>query len=322
MLDLNHDNCYDLLPEFKSVVLKDTGIPEIEFFDICLAICAADKLVGTNRLELSIDKFCIVDDTIWNNFVQSSNTSPVCTGLPKIQRLRVVTDALMMVLQKTGHELTSSYNSEASKTVARMYGISHSTGVYDNENTDGVYESLLEIKNLYDSQDADDKKQSSSETKTVVEKLLDYIKQYGVCITLDKTTDLPRAFLNRDCSSVSNVRFTVPEYNDTVEKNFICSLNDTLVLSMLRGNTLNIAFYIAGIKNSLISNKSLLCISSDVYRKLFNNSRLSNVLSTVFNFSAESTSDIRSTYILITLLYCKPSDMASQIFTIMNGGIK
>lgn len=102
-------------------VIEKNQLDVSAILDTCLAICFADKFNGSNRLELSVDRFVSGADNDWNNVlsllgVQSKQNKP----LPEVQRYRVICDALVILCDK--HESDIYLTSEASAKVATLQG--------------------------------------------------------------------------------------------------------------------------------------------------------------------------------------------------------
>lgn len=311
--DINKDNCYSYISELIRLVLEETATSMHDFTDICLAICVADENVGTNRIELDVDKFFRIDDAIWENLFSKEcvckNTS--VSPLPKVQKLRVVADAMMLCLLKEGKEFRCSFNCEASKSVASVLGIDDARGTQDDKTIDGVFVSLAEIRDIFVNSEVED---------TVVKKLAIFTNEVGAKIKLRGTVQLPLEYEPIIGKAFSNIEYRDIEYTSIMEKAFIKELNDTLIQDLLGIGTLNTAYYIVKVK-SVIPNKYLLCLTYEVYRKLFTNKRLSNTLSMIFNFSIESTSDIKSTCVLLLIMYCGTTRFTNMLFRVAKGDI-
>ena len=147
-------NLYDLLPDYLGVVIEKSSIPENEVLDMCLAICAADKNVGTNRMELSIDKFFgLSADATWRDILSKLGVSHISGSekcLPRVQRERIIVDTMIMCLRLKNYKISCSYNSEASKKVSTILGITNATGTLDDKSEQDIVESLRKIQQLFD----------------------------------------------------------------------------------------------------------------------------------------------------------------------------
>ena len=70
--------------------------------DIAFAICTADKMDGTNKRELDIDKFVESDTELsWDSTLTVLGVEPQTKGytkLPRVQKLRVISDVLSLSL--------------------------------------------------------------------------------------------------------------------------------------------------------------------------------------------------------------------------------
>lgn len=71
--------------------------------DTMFAICVADNLNGTNQRELDIDKLVESDTELnWDGVLTYLNITPQhrgCTKLPRVQKLRVISDCLSLILE-------------------------------------------------------------------------------------------------------------------------------------------------------------------------------------------------------------------------------
>lgn len=127
-------------------VIKSNELDTKKVLDVCFALCMSDHFVGTNRLELSCDKFLAQPqdgDNDWLQVLQLLGVSANAgqSSLPKVQRYRVVTDALVICCGKEVARIPDvSLTSEASSRVARLLGIE----INSNEYSDiGSVESVL-----------------------------------------------------------------------------------------------------------------------------------------------------------------------------------
>lgn len=131
-------------------VIKSNNLDTREVLDTCFALCMADKFVGTNRLELSVDKFVCSDSEDWSSILELLGVSTnVGVPLPKVQQYRVITDALVICCKNTedGVFLTS----EASQRVARLKGLSiRSSEYHDIKDVEAVLQRLCVVTNGFD----------------------------------------------------------------------------------------------------------------------------------------------------------------------------
>lgn len=131
-------------------VIKSNKLDTKEVLDTCFALCMADKFVGTNRLELSIDKFVCSDGEEWSSILNLLGVSPnVGTTLPKVQQYRVITDALVICCKNNedGVYLTS----EASRKVAQLKGLNmRSSDYHDIKDVETVLQRLCVVTNGFD----------------------------------------------------------------------------------------------------------------------------------------------------------------------------
>lgn len=214
--DMNEGNCYSYMPELVSLVLSDTNTSIHNFTDICLSICASDENVGTNRIELDVDKFFVMDDDIWSTLFSSEcvcNLQGV-SPLPKVQKLRILADAMMICLRMSGKYLNSSYNCEASKQVADFLSIAvieqsvniggssdnddlfdemdsmfssnkskrnTGRGTKDDKSVGDIWKSLQEIRDLYLKSDSKIFTDDCTASKNFIE-LLEYVASVDIAL--------------------------------------------------------------------------------------------------------------------------------------------
>ena len=114
--------------------------------DIAFAICTADKMNGTNKRELDIDKFVESDTELsWDSILAILGVEPQSKGytkLPRVQKLRVISDVLSLSLSDKVDGLVLSCN--ASKKVSKLLGVSLPSEDYADE--DVCYENLKKIE--------------------------------------------------------------------------------------------------------------------------------------------------------------------------------
>lgn len=114
--------------------------------DIAFAICIADKLTGTNQRELDIDKFVESSDELeWDSVLSLFNITSQnrgCSSLPRVQKLRVISDVLSLSVcnEVSGLKLSCI----ASKKVAKQLGVSLESVDYADENV--CYGNLSKIQ--------------------------------------------------------------------------------------------------------------------------------------------------------------------------------
>lgn len=114
--------------------------------DIAFAICTSDKMNGTNQRELDIDKFVESDTELdWSEILSVLSISPVNkfgVKLPRVQKLRVISDVLSMSLSSNISGLNLMCKS--SSKVAQKLGVSLPSLDYADE--DICYENLAKIE--------------------------------------------------------------------------------------------------------------------------------------------------------------------------------
>lgn len=73
--------------------------------DYAFAICVADNISGSNKKELDVDRFVEHDSELsWNEVLVSLGITPQnrgCKSLPRVQKLRVISDVLSLSLGGT-----------------------------------------------------------------------------------------------------------------------------------------------------------------------------------------------------------------------------
>ncbi len=118
-------NIYSALPNLIDKLSEKYSLDKHNMYDIMLGICVSDEYVGTNHIELDIDKFLVRDDVVWESILSGlSAKTGINEPLPEIQKCRVVLDTLLIMFRSTGLDLSSPYNCEASAAVAKIYGVS------------------------------------------------------------------------------------------------------------------------------------------------------------------------------------------------------
>ena len=130
-------------------VIESNELNPHKVLDVCFALCMADHFVGMNRLELSVDKFLgtVSDgDEDWDKVLQLLEVGARGAGgsLPKVQRYRVITDALVICCGKEVAKLPDvALTSEASSRVARLLGIEINSHEYsDIDSVKSVLEAI------------------------------------------------------------------------------------------------------------------------------------------------------------------------------------
>lgn len=123
--------------------------------DIAFAICTADKMNGTNKRELDIDKFVESDTELsWDSILTALGVEPQTKGytkLPRVQKLRVISDVLSLSLSDKVDGLVLSC--DASKKVSKLLGVSLPSEDYADE--DVCYENLKKIEDVLISSNVD-----------------------------------------------------------------------------------------------------------------------------------------------------------------------
>lgn len=123
--------------------------------DIAFAICISDKLNGSNKIELDVDKFVESDSELsWVEILKLLGIEPQskgCSKLPRVQKLRVISDILSLCLHDKVEDLTLSCSS--SKKVANVLGVSLSYADYSDENS--CYENLKKIESTLEDNSLD-----------------------------------------------------------------------------------------------------------------------------------------------------------------------
>ena len=114
--------------------------------DLAFSICLADKKDGTNHIELDIDKFVEHDAELsWDNILRFLTITPQskgCSSLPRVQKLRVISDVLTLSLSNEVPDLVLTCKS--SKLVAKYLGVSLPSIDYASE--DECLDNLCKIK--------------------------------------------------------------------------------------------------------------------------------------------------------------------------------
>lgn len=127
--------------ELIDKIIKSNNLDRAEVLDLCYAICIADMIYGSNKLELNTTRFLSANGTEleWASFISSLGVEPNNSDkMPKVQRFRVVTDALVIACCKKDKSLARSkfvqLTSEASSRVAHRLEISLGNSDYADYN--------------------------------------------------------------------------------------------------------------------------------------------------------------------------------------------
>lgn len=128
-------------------VIESNELNPHKVLDVCFALCMADHFVGTNRLELSCDKFVGAgsDDGDWEAILNLLGVTSITQfSMPVVQRYRVITDALIICCGKEVARIPDiRLTSEASSRVARLLGIEINSMEYcDIDTVRAVLEAL------------------------------------------------------------------------------------------------------------------------------------------------------------------------------------
>lgn len=258
--------------------------------DIAFAICIADKLDGTNKKELDIDKFVESDNELdWNDILKTLGVSPQnrgCGSLPRVQKLRVISDILTISLCSQIEDLVLSC--KVSKQVSEKEGVFLSCIDYADE--DACYENLNKIKDYL----VDNSFNKDFEVESVLNLLRDYNFSYSGSITS----------LDKHYTNVNNL-FLLCASDKFNKRNFYKDLNCVLIKKLIDLDDYKwISLYNLFVTASELLNneKVVCCISAELNSKLRKCTRLYNGLDLVGKMSY-SVYDYRFTKILLICMY-------------------
>ena len=118
--------------------IKKADIDLLKAGDILQSIAAADYLIGTNQMRMNIGDMGDNMDDVWNAMLEKAGVSPIQQegGLPKVQKLRLMCDALILLL-----DMDYKFTCESSEKVASVLGKRKTSEGYADE---AVCQSLLD----------------------------------------------------------------------------------------------------------------------------------------------------------------------------------
>lgn len=159
--------------ELVAKVISSNNLNTSDVLDKCYAICLADRFIGTNRLGLDCRKFSNCNgDADWEKVLSLLGVPKQSHGgmLPEVQRYRVITDALVICLGKTGSDCELS--SEASSKVANILGLhARSRGYKDINEVKSILTQL--VRETYDFSEI-------VELENSIKEYENYFRQYKV----------------------------------------------------------------------------------------------------------------------------------------------
>lgn len=114
-------------------IMEKNNIQGKKLADVCLAICIVDQLKGSNRRELSMEKFVVRADEDWKSVLELLELVNLCDRepLPKVQRYRVICDALCICIGRNieGVSLSNERSSIVARSFAEVMGVSELSGI-------------------------------------------------------------------------------------------------------------------------------------------------------------------------------------------------
>lgn len=243
--------------------------------DIAFAICISDKLNGSNKIELDVDKFVESDSELsWVEILKLLGIEPQskgCSKLPRVQKLRVISDILSLCLSDKVEDLTLSCSS--SKKVANVLGVSLSYADYSDENS--CYENLKKIESTLE--------ESSFEKDIEVVEVLELLTLYNV--------DLPTNITKLDehyFSSLYTDSFKPCRSDEFNKRDFVKDINCFLMSVAIDLDDFKwISLYnILDTVADFIGRKKLVyCITPEIRSKLSKCTRLYNGVNLIGNCS-------------------------------------
>ena len=154
-IEITTKNMYVLLSDYLDFILNKVQRTEDEFIDICFAICASDENIGTSSLKHDNNtQYGVSENDIWQRIVNQckiSNLKSSIEQLPRVQKERIIVDAMIMCLKLSNYDFRCSYNSKASKVVSSILGVKDITFTLDDKDEGDITESLRIIQSLFHS---------------------------------------------------------------------------------------------------------------------------------------------------------------------------
>ena len=234
--------------------------------DIAFAICTADKLHGTNSKELDVDKFVESDTELsWDSILTALGVEPQTKGytkLPRVQKLRVISDVLSLSLSDKVGDLVLSC--DASKKVAKLLGVSLPSEDYADE--DVCYENLKKIE--------DSLENSNFEKDNEVVEILELINDYSI--------DLPANITKLDkhySSIITSKSFKLCRSDEFSKRDFIRDINCFLMniaINLEDFKWISLYNILDTVSEYISREKLVYCITQEVQSKLSKCTRLYN----------------------------------------------
>ena len=156
-MNITAENCYSNMPRILSRIVE-SGIDGSSVADICLALCSIDVEEGTNQKEMRLNRF-LSGSSEWLSVLNILKLSPseADMELPKIQQMRLISSALILLLEQNGTHIDSPVTVSAAETLADTLKVSV------NKNTDysdiqGVVSVFSEIDDCFEDNTSCDNK--------------------------------------------------------------------------------------------------------------------------------------------------------------------
>lgn len=263
--------------------------------DLAFSICLADKKDGTNHIELDIDKFVEHDAELsWDNILRFLTITPQskgCSSLPRVQKLRVISDVLTLSLSNEVPDLVLTCKS--SKLVAKYLGVSVPSVDYASE--DECLDNLYKINKCLENQ--------KFNKDTEVQEILDLLNLYEAPLP-DKLSKLDEHYIDSD----ELKRVFIPCTSDKFQKrDFLKDLNChllTLLINLEDYKWISLYNIYDTIAEHLKGEKVVYCITPEIKSKLSKCHRLYNSINLVGKCSY-MVFDYRFTKILLISMYSR-----------------
>lgn len=274
--------------------IKKYNLDPSELRDIAFAICISEKTYGSNNKSLDIDKMCTTDIEIgWNNVLRILDINPVSKGykaLPRVQKLRIISDVLTLKLSNEVDDLFLTYKS--SEKVAKKLGLD--IRVDDNCDESTCLKNLEKIRESIELLNFD----GDSELIEILNMLED------MNITLDKKISLQKEYLVNDYRKNNFVECRSDKF---IKRIFIQSLNCLLLdklMSLDESKWISLYDIFDTIADYMNHEKIVCCVTQDIRSNLAKCHRLNNSILLVGKYSY-SVYDYRFTKILLVSMYSR-----------------
>lgn len=294
--------------------------------DIMMAICMADRLVGTNRLSLSISEVLLQDsDSGWSPVIEFLNQSRGMQGLNidegvhvfKVHRLRILADTCLILL-KENHIPEFDSTTFVTESAAKVYNSAHKSSRHYSSNADesDVWALLFEIYDFLKKALSLGTSSNNVGVSKEFDELLEIINTRGYSASLAYPCTLP-SYVEGRLNSLGGISYS-EVVSDDFESQFVQVLSDTLVLTILGGNTVSSAVKLCSVYTKCESGSFKpfnLCISENVKTAVYADTYLSAAFDKMFKFTnRDGYSGVKALLYFIT---AKHSDIVGELSSLM-----